>query len=73
MRLQIIGENAAKLSDKLQDKYPEIPWNRIIGLRNIISHAYDDLIVDQLWLTLTNELPKLKSVVKTAMTTTVKD
>lgn len=44
MRLQIIGENIKKLDEctngELLLEYPEIPWRKVIGLRNIISHEY---------------------------------
>ena len=40
MRLQIIGEHVGKLlknENKPLDAYPNIPWNAIYGLRNIIT------------------------------------
>lgn len=44
MCLQTIGESLRSIELKtypdLLDKYPEIPWNAIIALRNIISHDY---------------------------------
>ena len=46
MRLQIIGEHVGKLlknENKPLDAYPNIPWNAIYGLRNIISHEYANI------------------------------
>ena len=44
LRLQIIGESVRAIDDmtkgELLSKYDAIPWRRIIGLRNIISHDY---------------------------------
>ena len=43
MRLQVIGEHVGKLmkeESKPLDKYTEIPWHAIYGMRNIISHEY---------------------------------
>lgn len=44
MRLQIIGENIKKIDEctngELLLRYPEIPWRKVIALRNIISHEY---------------------------------
>ena len=44
MRLQTIGEYIKKIDDKtnkqLLPKYPQVPWVKVIGQRNIISHEY---------------------------------
>ena len=54
MRLQVIGEHVGKLlkeESKPLDDYPEIPWQAINGLRNVISHEYanidEEVIVSQ--------------------------
>ncbi|MFQ9021749.1 MAG: HepT-like ribonuclease domain-containing protein [Parabacteroides merdae] len=43
MRLQTIGEYVKKIDDKtnkqLLPKYPQVPWVKVIGQRNIISLA----------------------------------
>ncbi|MCX6936085.1 MAG: DUF86 domain-containing protein, partial [Verrucomicrobia bacterium] len=33
----------------LRDKYPEIPWRNIVGMRDVITHAYEDLQYEILW------------------------
>lgn len=51
MRFQVIGEHIGKLlknDGKPLDAYPNIPWNAIYGMRNIISHEYaniDEVII----------------------------
>ena len=51
MRFQVIGEHIGKLlknEDKPLDAFPNIPWNAIYGMRNIISHEYaniDEVII----------------------------
>ena len=51
MRFQVIGEHIGKLlknEEKPLDAYPNIPWNAIYGMRNIISHEYaniDEVII----------------------------
>lgn len=41
LNLEQIGETAKKLSKTFKDDVKDIDWNRIIGLRNIISHKYE--------------------------------
>ena len=36
---EILGEAANRIPKELQEKYPDIPWGSIIGMRNIIIHA----------------------------------
>jgi uncharacterized protein with HEPN domain len=38
--LVVIGEAAAQISDETRSKAPEIPWSKIVGLRNLIAHEY---------------------------------
>lgn len=58
-QLEIIGEAARRVSDGFKNKYPEIPWGRIIGLRNVLAHEYGDIQHERLWLVITDDLPKL--------------
>ncbi|MCF6352459.1 MAG: DUF86 domain-containing protein [Cyclobacteriaceae bacterium] len=57
IKLMNIGESAKNLSNDLKDKNPEIDWNGMYNLRNIISHAYHNLDVDIVWDIVKNELP----------------
>jgi len=58
--LQIIGEAARYLPDGFREKYPEIPWSKIIGMRNILTHQYFGIDVDVVWAVIENDLPDLK-------------
>lgn len=42
-KFEIIGEAANRIPKDIQDKYPEIPWSYIIGMRNKIIHDYDGI------------------------------
>lgn len=39
-RLQIIGEAARALPQRLRDERPDIPWAEIIGMRHVLVHDY---------------------------------
>lgn len=58
--LQIIGEAARALPDNIRDKYPDIPWSKIVGMRNILVHNYFGIDVDIVWAVIVNDLPDLK-------------
>lgn len=57
--IEIVGEAANRLSDEVRSQHSEIPWPQIIGMRNRIVHAYDEVDLDLLWDTVTLELPPL--------------
>jgi uncharacterized protein with HEPN domain len=57
--LEIIGEAANRVPDKVQDQYPELPWLQMIGLRNRLIHGYDSVDFDILWNIVIRDLPVL--------------
>ena len=56
----MLGEDAARISEAIQSKYPEIPWREIKGLRNIVAHAYDKTDDEIIWGTVTNDIEPLR-------------
>ncbi len=58
-KLLIIGEACTRFSKEFRAKYPEIPWRQIIGMRNILIHAYDDIILQEVWYAATVSTPQL--------------
>jgi len=57
--VEVIGEAASKISRNSQQRFSEIPWPRIIGIRHRLIHGYDDINLDILWETITVALPPL--------------
>ncbi len=49
MRLIIIGEATAKVSESPRQRHPEIPWNRIVGFRHFAVHTYYAVDWDRVW------------------------
>ena len=39
-RLEIIGEAVKNIPQKFRDRYPDIPWKQIAGMRDILIHEY---------------------------------
>ena len=58
--LQIIGEAASKISNEIQISYTSIPWSQIVGLRNIVVHEYFGIDIEEIWNTITIDIPNLK-------------
>jgi uncharacterized protein with HEPN domain len=59
-QLTVIGEAVAHLSREMQERYPNIPWPDIIGLRNIVVHNYFGIDWEEVWRTVTEDVPVLR-------------
>lgn len=58
--LEIIGEAARALGESTKACAPEIEWNKIIGLRNILAHQYFGVNTQIIWDIIQTKLPALK-------------
>ncbi len=64
-KLEIIGEAAKRLPDEIKLKYKDIPWKKMAGMRDNLTHAYFGVDYDLVWQTITNNLPEIiKDVIK---------
>lgn len=64
MRIVALSESAAKLLRRIPDlegRFPEAGWRRLIGLRNLIAHAYADVLPEQVWEDVQKGLPALEA------------
>lgn len=68
MLIQTIGENIKTINErttgKLLVQYPEIPWKRVIRMRDYISHHYDGVDEDVVFETIKSNLPPLYKTIK---------
>ncbi len=59
-RLEIIGEAAKSIPDDFREKYPEIPWKSIAGMRDVLIHGYFEVKLERVWKVVEKDLPDLK-------------
>ncbi|HVF69221.1 MAG TPA: DUF86 domain-containing protein [Xanthomonadales bacterium] len=68
-RLEIIGEATKNLPTEFREKYPDIPWKQMAGMRDKISHQYFDIDYNIVWDTVKNMLPPLKKQIEEILRT----
>jgi uncharacterized protein with HEPN domain len=59
--LEVIGEAVKHLPADLRGRAPEIEWQKIAGLRDILTHEYFGIDLAILWDVIVNKLPGLDS------------
>ncbi len=59
-RLEIIGEAAKNIDEHFRNKYPDLPWKKIAGLRDVIAHEYFGVKLERIWEIVKTDLPELK-------------
>ena len=58
--LQILCEAAAKIPTEQQREYPDLPWPKMVGMRNVLVHNYFNIDLDIVWQVIESDLPALK-------------
>ncbi len=67
--LQVIGEAARTLSAITRTQNPEIPWSKIIGMRNVLAHNYFEIDLELVWAVIEQDLPDLKQNIENILQT----
>ncbi len=65
--LEIIGEVANRLPDEFKEKYSEIEWYKVVGLRHRIVHEYFGIDLEIIWQILQKDLPELRQKITRIM------
>jgi uncharacterized protein with HEPN domain len=69
-QITVIGEAAQSLTTRRRLAMPGIPWRQIIGMRTILVHAYWRIDRDEIWHTVSKDLPGLLAAISTSRTET---
>jgi uncharacterized protein with HEPN domain len=64
MSLLNIGELASQLPFEYKSAHPEIPWKRMVGMRNFAAHRYHTMNLSTVWTTAQTSVPALLTFLK---------
>ena len=59
-RMEIIGEAVKNLPKDFKKKHPEISWQEIAGMRDMLIHEYFGIDFNIVWRTVKKDIPQLK-------------
>jgi uncharacterized protein with HEPN domain len=58
--LEVMGEAAKRIPMEIRERYPEIPWKGLTGMRDKLIHEYSGVDLAIVWEVVKKELPPLK-------------
>ena len=58
--IEIISEASRRLPDDLKARNPEIPWQKVAGIGNVLRHNYESIAAPILWKLVRADLPTLE-------------
>lgn len=62
-RLEVIGQAVKDLPIELREQYPSVPWRRIAGMRDKLTHDYLGIDLEITWNAAIRDLPQFREQV----------
>ena len=60
-QIEIIGEAVKNLPSDFTNKYKNVPWKDISGMRDKLMHHYFGVDIEVVWKTIKEDIPVLKT------------
>jgi uncharacterized protein with HEPN domain len=58
--IEVIGEAAKKVPSDLKNRFPEVNWKAMVGMRDRLIHDYLGVDYDIVWDVVENKIPALR-------------
>ncbi|MBI2918409.1 MAG: DUF86 domain-containing protein [Chloroflexi bacterium] len=59
--LEIIGEAARNIPVEMRRRHSDVPWSKMVSMRNIVIHGYFGVDSEVIWKTVHEDLPPLRA------------
>jgi uncharacterized protein with HEPN domain len=59
-KLEVIGEAAKQIPDQICQRYTQVPWREMAGMRDKLIHFYFGVDYRLVWRTIEERLPQVK-------------
>jgi len=71
--IEIIGEATKNITDDIRQKYMDVPWRDMAGMRDKVSHSYFGVDYEKVWLVVKKDIPHLKPLLQQILTEVQRD
>jgi len=71
--IEIIGEAVKNIPEETRNKYPDIPWRSMSGMKDKVIHAYFGVKIERVWEVVKRDIPSLKPKFEKMLIEEVKD
>ena len=71
--MEVLGEAVKRLPDELRARYPQVDWRGMAGMRDRVSHGYDQVDYRVLWQAVQTRVPDLLVTVEQMLAELEKD
>jgi uncharacterized protein with HEPN domain len=65
--IEIVSEASRHLPDDLKARNPEIPWQKVAGIGNVLRHNYESIAAPVLWKLVQADLPILEKACRSEL------
>jgi uncharacterized protein with HEPN domain len=65
--VEVIGEASKNINSESRKKHPDVPWQKMAGMRDKLIHGYFGVDLNAVWDTAKKDLPQLKKKIKTIL------
>lgn len=67
---EIIGEAVKNLPEEFRNKYPQIPFKQVAGMRDKLIHDYFGIDYEIVWKTIKDKLPEFREAIENILENT---
>jgi len=62
--IEIIGEASKHVPESVRERYPDLPWKQMSGMRDKLIHAYFGVDATVIWKTVSKDIPLIKNALQ---------
>lgn len=61
--ITVLGEAVKRLTHAFRATHPEVPWRIMAGMRDHVTHEYDDVDLGEIWQVIVRDIPNLLQLI----------